>query len=142
VRLDDAAYTSAREAPNRDDRKLVFESFFGAYGAFKSSLATALSTQVQSNIFVAKASQTCQRPGARCRTPAPCRRASTAPWWRRHTARLPQLHRYFDVRRRLLGMPDMHYYDIYPPLVRSNLKYSLADIRRLTLEAVAPLGQD
>ncbi|MGZ3346929.1 MAG: oligoendopeptidase F [Caulobacteraceae bacterium] len=142
VRLDDAAYTSAREAPNRDDRKLVFESFFSAYGAFKSSLATALSTQVQSNIFVAKA----HRHGSALEG-ALSDAGNVPPGVYRtlveETNRgLPQLHRYFEVRRKLLGLPDMHYYDIYPPLVRSEIRYSLADIRRLTLEAVAPLGKD
>lgn len=142
IRLDDAAYTAAREAPNRDDRKLVFDSFFGTYGAFKSSLATALSTQVQSNIFVAKAHK---HPSAL--DGALSDAGNVPPGVYRtlveETNRgLPQLHRYFEVRRRLLGLPDMHYYDIYPPLVRSDLKYSLADIRRLTLEAVAPLGKD
>jgi oligoendopeptidase F len=142
IRLDDAAYTSAREAPNRDDRKLVFASFFGAYGAFKSSLATALSTQVQSNIFAAKAHK-----HASALEGALSDAGNVPPGVYRtlveETNRgLPQLHRYFEVRRRLLGLPDMHYYDIYPPLVRSDIKYSLADIRRLTLEAVSPLGPD
>jgi oligoendopeptidase F len=142
VRLDDAAYTSAREAPNREDRKLVFESFFGAYGAFKSSLATALSTQVQGDIFVAKAHKHASAlEGALSdagNVPVGVYRTLVD-----ETNRgLPQLHRYFEVRRKLLGLPDMHYYDIYPPLVRSDIKYSLADIRRLTLEAVAPLGKD
>ena len=142
IRLDDAAYTSAREAPNRDDRKLVFERFFGTYEAFKSSLATALSTQVQSNIFVAKAHN---HPSAL--EGALSDAGNVPPGVYRtlveETNRgLPQLHRYFEVRRKLLGLPDMHYYDIYPPLVRSEIKYGLADIRRLTLEAVAPLGKD
>jgi oligoendopeptidase F len=142
IRLDDAAYTAAREAPDRDDRKLVFERFFGTYEAFKTSLATALSTQVQSNIFTAKAHK-----HASALEGALSDAGNVPPGVYRtlveETNRgLPQLHRYFEVRRRLLGLPDMHYYDIYPPLVRSTVKYSLADIRRLTLEAVAPLGKD
>lgn len=142
IRLDDAAYTAAREAPNRDDRKLVFERFFATYEAFKSSLATALATQVQSNIFSAKAHRHAGAlEGALSdagNVPPSVYRTLIAETNRA----LPQLHRYFEVRRRLLGLPDMHYYDIYPPLVRSEIRYSLADIRRLTLEAVAPLGRD
>jgi oligoendopeptidase F len=55
VRLDQAAYTAAREAPNREDRKKVFEAFFGTFEAYKTSLASALSTQVQTDVFTAKA---------------------------------------------------------------------------------------
>ena len=55
---------------------------------------------------------------------------------------LPQLHRYFEVRRKLLGLPDMHYYDIYPPLAKLDITFSLPETRRLTLAGVAPLGKD
>jgi len=55
---------------------------------------------------------------------------------------LPVLHRYFELRRRMLGLPDMGYWDIYPPLVKSDRTYSLAEMRQLTIEAVKPLGPD
>jgi oligoendopeptidase F len=57
-------------------------------------------------------------------------------------ASLPTLHRYFRLRARMLGLPQMHYYDIYPPLVHSDLKFPLATAKELVLEAVAPLGPD
>ena len=57
-------------------------------------------------------------------------------------AHLPTLHRYFRLRAKMLGVSDPHYYDIYPPLVNDDRKYSVDDAKRLTLEAVAPLGPD
>ena len=42
----------------------------------------------------------------------------------------------------MLGLPDMGYWDIYPPLVKSDRTYSLAEMRQLTSEAVKPLGDD
>ena len=33
---------------------------------------------------------------------------------------LPVLHRYFELRRPMLGLPDLGYWDIYPPLVKSD----------------------
>jgi oligoendopeptidase F len=42
----------------------------------------------------------------------------------------------------MLGLTDMGYWDIYPPLVKSSRKYSLDDMRRLTTEAIKPLGPD
>ena len=142
VRLDEAAYTDKREAPNRDDRKLVFETFFKAFEGYKSSLASALSTQVQTDIFAAKAHK---YSGAL--EGALSEAGNVPPGVYRtlveETNRgLPQLHRYFEVRRKLLGLPDMHYYDIYPPLARLDITFSLAETRRLTLEGVAPLGKD
>jgi oligoendopeptidase F len=142
VRLDEAAYTDKREAPNREDRKLVFDTFFKAFDGYKSSLASTLSTQVQSDIFVAKAHK---HPSAMAGALSDA--GGVPPGVYRtlveETNRgLPQLHRYFEVRRKLLGLPDMHYYDIYPPLSKLDTNFTLPETRRLTLAAVTPLGPD
>jgi oligoendopeptidase F len=55
---------------------------------------------------------------------------------------LPELHRYFELRRKLLGLPDMAYYDIYPPLVKLDQKTELADMRANTLAATKVLGPE
>ena len=57
-------------------------------------------------------------------------------------ANLPTLHRYFRLRAKMLGVPQLHYYDIYPPLVHSDIKLPFDVGRKLVLEAVAPLGKD
>ena len=142
VRLDEAAYTAAREAPNRDDRKLVFDAFFTTFDKYKSSLATVLATQVQSDVFVAKT-----RRYASAMEQALSDAGNVPPGVYRTlveetNAGLPALHRYFELRRRLLDLPDLHYYDIYPPLVKRDETFDLARIRAQTLQAVAPLGKD
>ena len=53
---------------------------------------------------------------------------------------LPSLHRYFRLRQRMLGLDDLHYYDIYPPLVASERTFDIAESKALTLASVAPLG--
>ena len=40
------------------------------------------------------------------------------------------------------NLPDLHYYDIYPPLVRNDRRFTLADMRTTTLEALRPLGPE
>jgi len=42
----------------------------------------------------------------------------------------------------MLGVKEMRYYDIYPPLVSGTREFSLEEAKRLTLEAVAPLGPE
>ncbi|TMH69985.1 MAG: oligoendopeptidase F family protein, partial [Betaproteobacteria bacterium] len=56
---------------------------------------------------------------------------------------LPTLHRYFRLRARMLGLKEgeMRYYDIYPPLVASSLKYPLDQAKKMVLESVRPLGE-
>ena len=57
-------------------------------------------------------------------------------------AGLPQFHRYLELRRRMLKLPDIRYYDIYPPLVSLDRSFSLEEMRTLTLAATKPLGPD
>ena len=142
VRLDQAAYTASREAPSREDRKLVFEAFFGAFDKYKTSLAASLSTQVQSDIFTAKA----RRYGSAVEAALDAAGGVPTGVYRtlvdETNKGLPALHRYFEIRRRMLGLPDLHYYDIYPPLVRLDETFDLARTRALTLAAVQPLGPE
>src|SRR3546814_9244020 len=57
-------------------------------------------------------------------------------------AHLPTLHRYFRLRAKLLGLDDLHYYDLYVPIVKSSQQYPIADGEKLMLDAVKPLGSD
>ena len=57
---------------------------------------------------------------------------------------LPTLHRYLRLRKRMMGIQDdLHYYDLYAPLVSSvDLRYSPAEARQHVLASVAPLGPE
>src|SRR6185436_19151833 len=52
------------------------------------------------------------------------------------------LHRYFKLRGRMLDIPELHYWDIYPPIVTSDKKFPLATGKEISTAAVAPLGAD
>ncbi len=141
MRLDDQGYTLVRGAPNRADRKMVFDKFWASYKAFESSLGTSLASQVKGDQFRAKARHydTALRAALDgSNLPETVYRSLIA-----ETNRgLPVLHRYFELRRRMLGLPDMGYWDIYPPLVKSDRTYSLAEMRQLTIDAIKPLGAE
>ena len=141
IRLDDQGYTIARAALNRADRKQVFDKFWGSYKAFENSLGASLAAQVKGDLFRAKARKYDSALQASLdggNLPEAVYRSLIA-----ETNRgLPVLHRYFELRRRMLGLPDMGYWDIYPPLVKSDRSYSLAEMRTLTIDAIKPLGPD
>jgi oligoendopeptidase F len=141
VRLDDQGYALARSSPNRPDRKMVFDKYWASYKAFENSLGAALATKAKGDLFAAKArhyDSALQAQLNGSNLPEAVYRSLIA-----ETNRgLPVLHRYFALRARMLGIPDMGYWDIYPPLVKSDRTYSLAEMRRLTSEAIKPLGPD
>ncbi|MET0280636.1 MAG: oligoendopeptidase F [Steroidobacteraceae bacterium] len=141
VRLDSQGYTLNRAAPERADRKAVFDAFWKAHGGFQNSFGTTYLARVKGNIFTAKARRYPSAVAAALsgnNIPEAVYRALVA----EANRGLPQLHRYFELRRRILKLPDIHYYDIYPPLVTQDRSYSLERMREVTLDAVKPLGPD
>ncbi|MBC9034179.1 oligoendopeptidase F [Sphingomonas sp. JC676] len=141
VRLDSQGYTLNRDAPNRADRKAVFDAFWTAHGKFQNSFGATYNAQVKGDIFYAKARKYPSSLAAAIsgnNIPDTVYRTLVA----EANKGLPQLHRYFDLRRRMLKLPDLHYYDIYPPLVSLDRTFTLDQMRTTTLEAVKPLGPD
>ncbi len=141
ITLDASAYTKYREAPDRDDRKRVMEAFFGSFKNFERTMGVTLYAQMKQDAVYAKvrkypdslssAFQVDHMPAAVFDTLVAQTNAS-----------LPTLHRYFKLRAKMLGVTDMRYHDIYPPLVKGDYAFPLATGKQLTLEAVAPLGAD
>jgi oligoendopeptidase F len=141
VRLDDQGYTLHRDAPNRADRKAVFDAFFGEYGKFQNSLGASYLSHVKADVYEAKARKYPTSLAASLsgnNIPESVYRTLVS----ETNTGLPQLHRYFELRRKMLKLPDMAYYDIYPPLVELDKPESLVDMRTTVLKALAPLGPD
>jgi oligoendopeptidase F len=139
--LDDQGYTLHRGAPNRADRKLVFDRFWASYKGFENSLGAALAAQTKGEMFQAKARKygsALDAALAAPNIPAGVYRSLVA----EANKGLPVLHRYFELRRRMLGIDQIAYYDIYPPLVKLDRTFSLDEMRTLTIAAIKPLGPD
>ena len=144
VRLDQSAYEKYRQSPNRADRKLVFDSFWGAWKDYESSDGAILTAGVMGNIFMSK---TRKQPNALAAALFPDNMPEAV--YRTLVAEantgLPTLHRYFRLRKQLLGIGDqLQYYDIYPTMFpgRDIPKFSIADSERLTKEALVPYGEE
>ena len=53
------------------------------------------------------------------------------------------MYRYLALRKRLLGLDDLHYYDVYAPLVSGSKEhYTYEQAQQMVLDAVAPLGEN
>ncbi len=141
VTLDASAYTKYRELPNRDDRKLVFDTFWATYKTYERTFGSTLAGKVNSDVFYARA-RNYPSTLAAALEPNAIPEAVYHELISEVNATLPTLHRYFKLRGRMLGIDQLHYYDIYPPMVELQKTFTIADAKRLTLEAVAPLGPD
>jgi oligoendopeptidase F len=141
ARLDASGYTKYRAVPNRDDRKRVMDAFFGAFKTYERTMGVTLYAQLKEDAVFAKVRKypdSITRALDANRVPVKVIDTLIA----QTNANLPTLHRYFRLRAKMLGVAQMQYYDIYPPLVQSDIKFPLATAKQLVLEAVAPLGAD
>ena len=142
VTLNSAAYSLHRAARNREDRQKVMSAFFGALGAFRGTFGSTLNAQMQSDVFYARARRYETALAATLDGP----NIPTAVYMRlidgvnRH---LPTFHRYLTLRKKMMGVEALHYYDLYAPLVASvDLTYSVDEARKQILAALRPLGND
>jgi oligoendopeptidase F len=142
VKIDQAGFNEYRTAPNREDRKRVMSAFFTALGSFSRTYGTTMNGNVQKAMFFAKARKYPSTLEAALDGP----NIPVSVYTRLVDGvnkNLPAFHRYLRLRKRMMGVDELHYYDLYAPLVGSvNLKYSPEEAQQHVLAAVAPLGPD
>jgi oligoendopeptidase F len=142
AKLDSSAFNLYRAVPNRADREKVMSSFFGALGAFRATFGSTLNGEVQSDVFYAKArnyNNALERAldAANIPTTVYTRLIDGV------NRGLPTFHRYLNLRRKMMGVSELHYYDLYAPLVSSvDLSYTVDEAEKQVLEALKPLGPD
>lgn len=119
----------------------MFDTFWAANGTYANTIGASLAAKISGDVFRSKSRgypSTLAMGLSGSNVPEGVYRTLIA----EANAALPQLHRYFALRQKMLGLPDLHYYDIYPPLVTMERKFTLEDMRTLTLAATKPLGTE
>ena len=144
IRMGHVQYEKYRGSDDRAVRKAVFDAFWGAFNGYQGTLGSNLTAQVMGDVFSARARRfgtSLERSLFEDNMPEAVYRTLVA----QANAGLPTLHRYLRLRKRLLGIQgELAYYDNYPSLfkISSPPHFSLQDSRRITLEALAPLGKE
>ncbi len=140
-RIDSAGYARGRASENREDRKQVFDTFWGKWLEYRNSVGSILNAHLQTQVALANArhyDSVLHRELFQDNLPPEVYRTLVT----EVNNALPTLHRYFRLRARMLGLEQMHYYDIYPPLVSLDREFDIETSKRITLEAMSVLGED
>lgn len=139
VKIDHSAFTKYRAVGQRDDRKAVYDAFFAKYKEFERTLGVTLYEQLKRDWVYAKV----RNYPSSISSALDANKVPVAVYdmlIQQANANLPTLHRYFKLRGKMLGIPDMKYYDLPQPIVKSNRQYPLAEGVQMMLESVKPLG--
>jgi len=141
ARIDTQGYGKVRSSENRDDRKLAFDTYWGKWGEYRNSVGMVLNSHIQTQVGLAKARNydgVLHRELHQDNIPPAVYHTLV----REVNKALPTLHRYFQLRARMLGVEQMHYYDIYPPLVSLDKEFDIETSKAITLDAMSVLGED
>ena len=139
--LNQAGYSRYRSAADRADRELVFREFFDVWQRFARTYGTMLYAQVKRDVFYSRVRRYESSLYASLdadRIPVSVYRTLLE----QADAHLHVLHRYFGLRARMMGIPQMDYWDIYPPLVSQDRQFPIERGEELVLAAVRPLGPE
>jgi oligoendopeptidase F len=143
LKVDQAGYSDVRTSPVREDRQAGMSAFFGALGGFSRTFGMTMNSSVLRAMFYSRA----RKYGSNLEASLNGPNVPVSVYMRlvegvnRH---LPTFHRYLRLRKRMMGITDdLHYYDLYAPLVADvNLRYTPEEAQTHIIAAMAPLGPD
>jgi len=142
VKLDAQGYGRYRAGSNREDRKAVFEAFFSNMKTFERTFGTQLYAQIKKDMFYKNArNYNTSLESALDANNIPVS-VYTSLIDNAHK-NLPTLHRYLNLRKQMMGLDKLQYFDMYPSLVKDvDLKYSVEEAQKLIKTALKPLGSE
>ncbi|WP_168119487.1 oligoendopeptidase F [Paenibacillus sp. HB172176] len=142
VELTHGSYIQFLESRNGKVRKEAFEAVYDTYGKLKNTLASTLNANVTKNTFYAKARKydsalDMSLYGDNIPKSVYTNLIDTI---HKH---LPLMYRYMELRKKLLGVDELHMYDLFAPLVEEfDMEISFEDAKKTILESLKPLGDD
>lgn len=136
------SFSALLQSPDCTLRRAAFESLYSVYGQFRNTSAALLSAQMKQLQFFADA----RRYGSALEASLDENEVPAEIYHSLITAvrdGFPAMHRYVSLRKRLLGLDELHFYDLYTPIVAGqDIQVSYDEAWETALEALAPLGED
>lgn len=142
VAVTNSKWSAFLDNPDRQIRKNAFEAHYGSYDTIKNTLAATLSAQVKKDVFFAKArnyNSAMEAALAQDQIPSDVYDNLVGAV----NNNLDAMHKYVDLRQKVLKLDKVHVYDMYVPMVddfRMEIKYD--DAKKMILEGLKPLGED
>ena len=140
--LSQGTYISYMESSDRVLRKNAFEALYHTYGSFKNAISAVLSAQVKQLQYFAQA----RKYESSLEASLDATNVPTAVYTNLIEAvhkNLDKMYRYVDLRKKLLGVDELHMYDLYTPLVAGvDKKTPIDEAKKNVYDALAPLGDE
>lgn len=142
VEVTGSNYITLQMSQDRTLRERAFRSYYKGYRQHSNTFAAAYSGAVKAATAEAAArhyesSRAMSMAGENIPTEVYDNLVSAV------RAHLPAMYRYVALRKKILGLDELHYYDVYAPLVGEQKEsYTYEQAQQMVLDAVVPLGED
>ena len=140
--INQGTFVPCEESADRVLRKNAYESLYHTFADFKNTAAGLLNAQNKQLKFFAEARK---YPSA-FEAALDGTNVPTSVYLNLIEAvhkNVDKLHRYVRLRKKLLGVEELHFYDIYTPLVSDvDKKIPYSQAKQTIYDALAPLGED
>lgn len=142
VRITHGRFVRLLESGDRKVREETFKAFYSEYAKYLNTYASLYNGQVKQQIFYAKV----RKYNSTLEAAVDSNNVSPKVYKilvDTVNANLDKLHKYVSLRKKCLGLDELHMYDIYTPMIPDVAKkYTFEEAKELVLKAVAPLGED
>jgi oligoendopeptidase F len=142
IELTHGRYIQFLESRKQEVRRDAFKAMYDTYGKWKNTLGSTLNANVSKNLFYAKARKYPSALemalfGDNIPKPVYDNLISTIHEF------LPLMHRYMDLRKKLLKLDELHMYDLFAPLVDEfDMDITYDKAKKTVYDSLAPLGED
>jgi oligoendopeptidase F len=142
VRLSHGNFVPFEESADRRVRKDAFEGFYGVYKQYANTLAALYNGQVKQQVFYANA----RHYHSTLEAAVDANNVSPTVYHNlidTINKNMDKMHRYVRLRKKCLGVDELHMYDVYTPMIADAAKkISFEEAKETVLKALAPLGEE
>lgn len=142
IELGHSSFSAFLHSPRRSVRKEAFTAYYGQYSAHQNTIAASLNASVQRDVYYARARNfSSARQGSLFHDNVPVTvYDNLIDSVRRH---LPAVHKYYELRRRKMKLPDIHQYDTYVPILSDlDKRHTWDQAVKAVVASLEPLGDE
>ncbi len=140
--LSQATFVTLESGKDRQLRKDAYEKLYNGFGTFKNTAASLLNTQNKQLKFYADA----RKYGDAREASLDATNVPVAVYDNLIDAvhkNMDKMHRYVRLRKKMLGVDELHFYDVYTPLLEGvDKKIPFAEAKQTVYDALYPLGDN
>ncbi|MBQ3491172.1 MAG: oligoendopeptidase F family protein, partial [Oscillospiraceae bacterium] len=140
--VNQGTFVPIQSGPDRVLRKNAYESLYQGFANFKNTAAALLNAQNKQLKFFAEARHYDNAFEASLNNT----NVPTSVYLNLIESvhkNMDKMHRYVRLRKKMLGLNELHFYDIYTPLFADvDKKIPFAEAKQTVYDALAPLGED